>query len=428
VALAASAGLRPVAARLLPVPDHVALIVAHAAVRGAVPLIVVAPSDDREPNPVPELNLRHVPGPVIVWARTSRVRLDPDRPLVTVPVGPVAAADRRAAWLAAFPALTDEAAATLATRHPIDPALVAQVALDSGPRGARTSVPAREIVTLIRRRAGANLPPGVQLVTPEARWERLVLPEPAESQLRAAVGRLPHQALVLDDWGMRTRARAQRGARLLFTGPPGTGKTLAAEVIAAESGTDLMRIDTSQVVSKWVGETEKNLGEAFDIAERTQALLFLDEADALFGARTEISDANDRYANLETAYLLQRIDQYEGLVALATNLRHNIDPAFLRRMDFVVDFPLPDIVQRQRLWQLHLPAEQTDPEVDVDTLARLYPIPGGWIRNAAIAAAFAAAAGERTVRMRHVVSAVQDEYVKAALPFPGEPPRRRDDR
>ena len=158
--------------------------------------------------------------------------------------------------------------------------------------------------------------------------------------------------------GCGERARADRGVRLLFTGPPGTGKSLAAEVVATEAATDLLVVDVSRVVSKWLGETEKNLAAAFDVAQRTQAVLFLDEADVTFGTRTEISDAQDRYANLETAYLLQRLDSFDGLAVLATNLRQNIDAAFVRRMDFVIDFPLPDEAVPAGLWKLHLPPER----------------------------------------------------------------------
>jgi SpoVK/Ycf46/Vps4 family AAA+-type ATPase len=226
---------------------------------------------------------------------------------------------------------------------------------------------------------------------------------------------------------MNYYARATRGIRLLFTGLPGTGKSLAAEAVASAGATDLLRVDVSQVVSKWLGETEKNLASMFDVAERCQAVLLLDEADALFGTRTQISDAHDRYANLETAYLLQRLDHFEGLAVLATNLRHNIDPAFTRRMDSVVDFALPDLTRRRELWQLHLPPDRMAEDVDIDALARLYPVAGGWIRNAAITAAFfAAPAGDR-IAQHHLVAAMRREYLNAALPFPGEPPRRRND-
>ena len=217
----------------------------------------------------------------------------------------------------------------------------------------------------------------------------------------------------------------RRGARLLLTGPPGTGKSLAAAALATAAQTDLLVVDVSRIVSKWLGETEKNLAGVFDAAERTQAVLLLDEADALFGTRTEISDAHDRYANLETAYLLQRLDRFEGLVILTTNLRANIDVAFLRRVDFVVEFPLPDEPSRRELWALHLPTEQVDDDVDLPALARLYAVPGAWIRNCVLSAAYTAASTGDRIRQAHLVSAMRREYGKAAQPFPGEPLRRQ---
>jgi len=342
---------------------------------------------------------------------------------------PASVTDRRTAWRVALPGLDDASVAQLAARHPIDPAQIAQVGIDGGADTSASGglVDPAVVAGLIRRRCAVSLPAGITLTTPFVPWSCLVLPENAALQLRDAVSRLNHQGVVLDDWRLRELARASRGARLLFTGPPGTGKSLAACAVATAAGTDLLRVDVSQLVSKWIGETEKNLAGAFDVAERTQAVLLLDEADALFGSRTQISDAHDRYANQETAYLLQRLDGFEGLAVLTTNLRNNIDAAFLRRLDFVVDFPLPDEAGRRDLWALHLPAERLGACVDLDVLARLYPIPGGWIRNAAVAAAFVAAAAGDRIRQANLVASVRREYEKAPLPFPGEPPRRRDD-
>jgi hypothetical protein len=425
-ALAGSVGARLVAARVHP-DDAIAirLLGAHATVRDAVPVVVARPLADGAG--AAELAVPELPGPMLVIVPAGAAMHFPAyRPVISVPVGELCAIDRRLAWLAALPEMTEADAAVLAGRHLLDPALIAPVALDA--EAGRTPPDPVSIAGLIRARAAASLPPGIEVVTPSVPWTRLVLAEGAGFQLRDAVARLEHQALVLDDWRMREHARASRGVRLLLTGLPGTGKSLAAEAVATAAATDLLRVDVSQIVSKWIGETEKNLAAAFDIAERTQSVLLLDEADSLFGTRTEISDAHDRYANLETAYLLQRLDHFDGLAVLATNLRHNIDPAFVRRMDFVVDFPLPDELRRRELWQLHLPPERVSADVDLDVLARLYPIAGGWIRNAAIAAAFFAAAAGDQISQYHLVAAVRREYLKAALPCPGEPlPRRRDD-
>jgi hypothetical protein len=425
-ALLAAAGARPFAVRVDrgdAVADAARQAMLHAAAREAVPVLVMD-RGEQGPNRH-EAALADLPGPVLVCAETGSLRLDGDRPLIALPAGPVDAEQRCHAWRASLPGVDEANAYTLASRLPLDPAWVACVARDLRVAGHEPS-PANASAAL-RRRTGAILPPGAELTTPAVPWERLVLPEDAGFQLRDAVARLTHQGTVLDGWQMGRTARANRGARLLLTGLPGTGKSLAAEALATAAQTDLLRVDLSQIVSKWLGETEKNLAGVFDAAERTQAVLVLDEADALFGTRTEISDAHDRYANLETAYLLQRLDAFQGLLVLTTNLRHNIDAAFLRRMDFVIVVPLPDEAGRRELWRLHLPTEHVAEQVELDVLARMYPVPGGWIRNAALTAAFAAAAGGEAVHEHHLIAAVRREYAKAALPFPGEPPRRRDE-
>ncbi len=406
--------------------------IVHAAAREAVPVLVLdPPTADRE-GPWAGADglddaLHDVPLPVVLCT-TGPVTGDGARPLLLLRAAPVDVEARRLAWRATPPGADADTAAALADRLPLDPAWIAAVCTDLRAAG-RPRVPA-EAAAALRRRVGSSLPPGAELVSPDAGWDRLVLPEEAGSQLRDAADRLTHQCLVLDEWQMARTARARRGVRVLLTGMPGTGKSLSAEVLATAAGTDLLRVDLSQIVSKWLGETEKNLGATFDAAERTQSVLLLDEADALFATRTEISDAHDRYANLETAYLLQRLETFDGLIVLTTNLRHNIDPAFLRRIDFVVDVPLPDEAARRRLWRLHLPAGRVDDDVNLDALARMYPVPGGWIRNAALAAAFAAAgAGDSptSIHRHHLIAAVRREYAKTALPFPGEPPRRRDE-
>ena len=399
----------------------------HAAARDAIPVLLLPRSatGDREHGLVRSDWIGGLPGPLVLCVIAGSVHLDSARPVIVLPAGPVPADQRQLAWRAVMPGIDDPTARALATRLPLDPAWVATVASDILVAGQEPSVATASAA--LRRRTGAVLPLGAELTTPAVPWERLVLPEEAGFQLRDAVARLVHQGTVLEDWEMGRTARARRGARLLLTGRPGTGKSLAAEVLATAAQTDLLRVDLSQIVSKWLGETEKNLAGIFDAAERTQAVLVLDEADALFGTRTEISDAHDRYANLETAYLLQRLESFEGLLVLTTNLRHNIDAAFVRRMDFVVDIPLPDQAACRELWRLHLPVGHIADEVDLDVLARMYPVPGGWIRNAALTAAFAAAVAGDAIHQHHLIAAVRREYAKAALPFPGEPPRRRDE-
>jgi SpoVK/Ycf46/Vps4 family AAA+-type ATPase len=207
--------------------------------------------------------------------------------------------------------------------------------------------------------------------------------------------------------------------RVLLCGPPGTGKTLSAEVLAHALGVDLFVVDVSRVVSKWIGETEKNLAAAFAAAERARAVLLFDEADALFGKRTDVADAHDRYANLETAYLLGRLERYDGLAVLTTNLRHNIDAAFTRRMDFILGFEAPGRDQRAELWRCHVPpGAPVDPDISWPELAGLYPVVGGVIRNAALAAAYFAAADDQPISRAHLVRALRREYEKLGKAFP----------
>jgi hypothetical protein len=407
----------------------VSLVAAHAVVRDARPVLVLRPPEE---GPPPSLNLDDVPGPVLVCVPPGRVIPMGRRPVLSVPTGPVRAEDRRRAWRGVLPDL-DEAAAELAARHPLDPALVADVAADVRSQQALGGLGGlRDVSNVVRGRAGVVLPPGVELFAPSVPWSSLVLPSEQATLLHDAVARLEHASQVLLDWGFLEEARASHGVRLMFTGQPGMGKSLAAEVVATAAGTDLLVVDISQVMSKWVGETEKNLAGIFDAAERTQAVLQLDEADALFSQRTQVSDAQDRYLNIHSAYLLQRLDHFGGLVVLTTNLRQNIDPAFIRRMDFVVEFPLPEEADRARLWRLHLPeraAVAEDIDALIPVLARLYPIPGGWIRNAAVAAGFLAASEKAPISRKHLVLAVRREYAKAVRPFPGEPasvPNRKE--
>jgi hypothetical protein len=423
-ALAKAVGCRLVAGSVAPADRAaVSLVVAHAAARSAVPVLVLRPPASGPQGAAP-LDLDGAPGPVLVCAPPGSMQLAGARPVLSVPTAPIRPEDHRAAWRGALPDLAGQAPA-LAVRHPLDPGVLTGVAADVRSRqalpGGLSGI--HEISEVIRNRAGVVLPPGVELTASSTPWERLVLPDEPTAQLRDAVARLENGPLVLDDWGFLEGTQASRGVRLLFTGPPGTGKSLAAKVVGTAAGTDLLAVDVSQVMSKWVGDTEKNLAAIFDAAERTQAVLLLDEADGLFGARTQVSDAQDRYLNLHTAYLLQRLDAFEGLTVLTTNLRQNIDPAFIRRVDFVVEFPLPDEPHRARMWRLHLPARAAvADDIDVAVLARLYPVPGASIRNAALAAAFVAASEGEPIHQWHLVAAMRREYAKVVRPYPGEPP------
>jgi SpoVK/Ycf46/Vps4 family AAA+-type ATPase len=203
------------------------------------------------------------------------------------------------------------------------------------------------------------------------------------------------------------------GMTALFAGDSGTGKTLSAEIVAADLGLDLYVIDLATVVDKYIGETEKNLDRIFDEADRVNGVLLFDEADALFGKRSEVKDARDRYANVEIAYLLQRMERFDGLAVLTTNLRANLDEAFLRRLDVIVDFPMPDEEGRLRLWQRHLPAVlPRDEDLDLEFLAGAFKLSGGNIRNICLAAAFFTASERRPVTMADMIRATEREYQK----------------
>jgi SpoVK/Ycf46/Vps4 family AAA+-type ATPase len=218
---------------------------------------------------------------------------------------------------------------------------------------------------------------------------------------------------VYGDWGFDQKLSLGKGLIALFTGPSGTGKTLSAEIMANELGLDLYKVDLSIVVSKYIGETEKNLSRVFQEAQDSNAILFFDEADALFGKRSEIKDAHDRYANIEINYLLQQVEEYEGAIILASNMKKNIDEAFLRRLHFAIEFPFPDESHRLRIWQGIFPAQAPlASELDLDFLSRKFKIAGGHIKNVALAAAFRAAEDGGVIRMEHLMLGLKREYQK----------------
>jgi hypothetical protein len=249
-------------------------------------------------------------------------------------------------------------------------------------------------------------------LTPKFSWDDLVLPDDRMRQLQGVEARLRYRALVHREWGFGGKLSRGKGLTVLFTGPPGTGKTMAAEVLAGALSLTLYQIDLSTVVSKYIGETEAHLSAIFREAESSQVLLFFDEAEALFGKRTEVKDAHDRYANIEVNYLLQRIEQYEGIVVLATNFHRNLDEAFLRRISEVIEFPTPDEVGREQIWRKHFPDKAPVKEIDYAFLAKQFKLTGGGIRNVAMSAAYAAAQSGGKIDMSHIIPAVEAEYQK----------------
>jgi AAA+ superfamily predicted ATPase len=244
-------------------------------------------------------------------------------------------------------------------------------------------------------------------------WDDIVLPDDCKAQLHEICNHVKYRDRVYGDWGFGRKLALGKGLAVLFAGPSGTGKTMAAGIIAGELGLDIYKIDLSTVISKYIGETEKNLSRIFEEAETSNAILFFDEADALFGKRSEVRDSHDRYANVEVGYLLQRMEEYEGVAILATNLRKNMDDAFVRRLHFTVEFPFPDRKDRHRIWQGIWPKDTPrDQALDLELLATRHEMAGGNIKNIAVAAAFLAADDGEVVRMRHVNQATLREYRK----------------
>ncbi len=241
-------------------------------------------------------------------------------------------------------------------------------------------------------------------------WTDLVLPDDSNDELREMVARVKHRKRVVDEWGFGKKLGKGLGLAVLFTGPPGTGKTMAAGLVAKEIGLDLYSIDLSRMVSKYIGETEKNLAHVFEAAETGHAILLFDEADSLFSKRTEVKSSVDRYANLEVNYLLQRMEAFSGITILTTNFDAAIDEAFRRRLSFRVAFPLPEEDERARLWQAMLPPIALGQRVDFVQLARKFEMSGGYIKNAALRAAYLAAADGAQIEMHHLMHAATSEY------------------
>ena len=250
-------------------------------------------------------------------------------------------------------------------------------------------------------------------IVPAVGWDDLVLAPNVMAQLTELAARASHRVTVFDTWGMRPGGGRGRGVTALFAGDPGTGKTMAAEVIAHALGLDLYAVNLATVVDKYIGETEKNLERIFAEAEGVNGVILFDEADALFGKRSEVSDAHDRHANIEVAYLLQRMETFDGLAVLATNLRANLDEAFARRLDAIIDFPVPEAAERKTLWDRCL--KTTVPrgsDIDLDFCAGAFELTGGNIRSIAVTAAFMAATAARPVTMADLMRATHREYRK----------------
>jgi ATPase family associated with various cellular activities (AAA) len=340
-----------------------------------------------------------------------------DRPGPRIDVERPTHDEQRNLWIRALgpaAAAVDGGVEALVSHFDLEARAIAQVAAVAGGADDRDALPA--IWHECRVQARPRLDDLAARIEPGAGWDDLVLPEAQRATLRQIAAQVRARTIVHHHWGFAARSSRGLGTAALFSGTAGTGKTMAAEVLAGELELDLYRIDLSAVVSKYIGETEKNLRRVFDNAEGSGAILLFDEADALFGKRTEVRDSHDRYANIEVSYLLQRMEAYRGLAILTTNLEGALDQAFMRRLRFVVRFPFPDAAQRREIWQRTFPAETPLGALDVGVLARL-DVAGGNIRNIGLNAAFLAADSGVRVEMEHVLAAARSEYAKLERPL-----------
>ena len=358
-----------------------------------------------------------LPGPVILvggrdwdpaWSREPPLIVDAPVPALQT---------RHDMWVTSLngdqPEGFDPAAATIAFRltpEQIDRA--AQAARHAAMAADRTMT-ITDVAAGARAQNAAGLERLARRIEPSVGWEDLVLPGVVEAQLRELTARARHRDRVVGEWRMGTAGARGIGITALFAGDSGTGKTMSAEVVGHDLALDVYVIDLSTVVDKYIGETEKNLDRIFTEADRVNGILLFDEADALFGKRSEVKDARDRYANVEVAYLLQRMERFDGVAILTTNLRSNVDEAFVRRLDAIVDFPMPEEEHRRLLWARNLSPElPVQDGIDLDFLARRFKISGGNIRNVCVTAAYLAAAADRSVSMADLVRATEREYRK----------------
>ena len=344
------------------------------------------------------------------------------RPFMRLELPEPTYARRRALWAASLngagPGLSEAEITALAGRFrltagQIQDALARARTLAWARDPQNGHISAADIDAACRGQAQHRLGTLARKLTPRYTWDDIVLPRQQLSTLRLIATTVRHRPIVYGDWGFDRKLSLGRGLIALFSGPSGTGKTMAAEIIANDLGLDLYKIDLSAVVSKYIGETEKNLERIFNEAQDSDAILFFDEADALFGKRSEVKDAHDRYANIEVAYLLQRTEEYNGLVILASNIKKNMDEAFIRRLHFTVDFPFPEEAERLEIWRRTFPPEAPRADdIDLGFLARKFKMAGGNIRNVILTAAFLAAEERTPIAMRHLIRGAGYELQK----------------
>jgi len=424
---------------VIPIPALVALehrtrtpllgqALAAARLRGAVPCFGDADAlyDERGEAAPEHLDaIAHLPGLLIAASSGRGGHLELRRPQLGVALPRTDLGDRERAWRAALlPYGLDGDAGELAARYVIGPGAIADVVIEAtryaGAAGAPVDRDALE--ASVGRRLSLRLGTYGTVVHRKARFTELVLPDDVIDTLRDMIAMVRERSQILERWGYQRHLGISRGVAALYSGEPGTGKTMAASVVASELGLELVRIDLSAVVSKYVGETEKNLAKIFDEAQDAHAMLLFDEADSLFGKRTELKTAQDRFANLEVNYILQRMESFDGVSVLTTNAESSIDPALQRRLNFRIRFPEPEVDEREQLWRQLLPPQAGLHEgVDFHALAERFDMTGGYIKNAVVRAAVIAARAGRGLTSDDLWLGAHHEYVEMGKVMPQLP-------
>ena len=399
----------------------VRMFLAEARLRDAVPYVggVEALAGERDLERGAIAALRRGPSLLVLGGSGRGVASLPlGRPFHVVRIPRVDLDERERAWHASLAAvgatLSDGATGELAGRYVIGPGAIAEVTREAARfAAARGGLVDRDTLEdAVTRRLSIRLGAFGSVLTRKARFEEMVLPDEVLEALRDMIAMVGQRAQILERWGYQRHLGISRGVSALFSGEPGTGKTMAASVVASELGLELIRIDLSQVVSKWVGETEKNLGKIFDEAQDAAAMLLFDEADALFGKRTEVKSAQDRYANLEVNYILQRMETFDGVSVLTTNFESSIDQALQRRLNFRIRFPEPEVDERAELWRKLLPPETALVDAPFERLAERFEMTGGYIKNAIVRAAVIAAREGRAMTVDDLWSGAHNEYAE----------------
>ena len=362
----------------------------------------------RDRSPAIDAAFAHYSGPLAITMSkdASPAGLMHLRGTVVVDLPPLTEAQRTTLWARHMPA---DLAADVAARYRVSGGHIERASQSVKQRSDEPTL--ADVHTAVRSVVDDKLTTlGVRIEWKQS-WADLVLPDDSYEELREMVSRVRHRRKVVDEWGFGDKIAKGLGVAALFCGPPGTGKTMAAGLVANDLGLDLYQIDLSRMVSKYIGETEKNLAQVFEAAETGHAVLLFDEADSMFAKRTEVKNSVDRYANLEVNYLLQRMEAFTGITILTTNNDSAIDEAFRRRLAFRIQFPMPEEDERKRLWRALIPAQALAPNIDFDQLAVKFVMSGGYIKNAAVRAAYLAAAEGGLIEMRHLVKAAGAEYL-----------------